>query len=363
MNEAIDNKISERIRTFSFLMTLVPAFYHCEIASEITGNIDATWMPVFNRFHGAIGVAAMSYFFFVSGFLLFHNLNFKTYGRKIRSRLFTLLIPYLVWQIIAWMNSWLRGFPISVREFLSTVFLFQIWPPDGALWYVYIIFLLALLSPVLLIFYCSKIDERILWVGILVLSVLIHRLSYLDLSGSTGLVQLVYSSYIMNTFGYLPCYLFGTFYGKFFSGEETASEKPFRFMLGMMVVAFLFDAHYTDLISTSFYWDLPILLLYASPVPRLLRDRKIYKVSFLIYAIHQPLYFDFQGDLITHVVWKISKTSMARTLLTRLFSVPIVIAAAVLIYYVLGKACPIALRVLTGGRAENGNSVKIDIQR
>lgn len=97
-----------------------------------------------------IGILAMSYFFTVTGFLLFSGLSYGKIPSKIKKRVKTLLIPYIVWELIATCYYVALGRVFSFGTWVSTVFLFNTWPPDGALWYVYTIFILACCSYVLL---------------------------------------------------------------------------------------------------------------------------------------------------------------------------------------------------------------------
>ena len=92
----------------------------------------------------------MSYFFTATGFLFFLGLSWEKIPSKIRKRVKTLLIPYVAWEIIATCYYAAIGRIYSFNAWVSTVFLFNAWPPDGALWYVYAIFLLACCSYVLL---------------------------------------------------------------------------------------------------------------------------------------------------------------------------------------------------------------------
>lgn len=76
--------------------------------------------------------------------------------------------------------------------------------------------------------------------------------------------------------------------------------------------------------------------------------KKAYRISFLVYAIHQPL-LEFRRFLIP-AVSKIPYAFFASLTLRFLFII-IIIAAAAFIHFVLGKIAPKLLNIVTGGRS------------
>lgn len=150
---------SSTIVTMNFIMTCFMIFYHSGNCENIVSVnfLDESLNAFLVHFFDSMGIIVMSYFFSVTGFLLFNNLNFKSYKRKIKSRIFSLLIPYVLWQLIIAFKLVVQGKQdFSLWGFISENFLFRMWPADGALWYVYAIFIMALLSPVLLVLYRNK---------------------------------------------------------------------------------------------------------------------------------------------------------------------------------------------------------------
>ena len=69
--------------------------------SDCNGVIDLWLNDHVSIAFNQIGILAMSYFFTVTGFLLFSGLSYGKISSKIRKRVKTLLIPYLVWELIA----------------------------------------------------------------------------------------------------------------------------------------------------------------------------------------------------------------------------------------------------------------------
>lgn len=102
-------------------------------------------------------------FFVISGFFFFQNVesfNREIYTRKLKSRFFTLLLPYLIWNMVAWL------FIISTRttiqgaqqldDFLSwNAPLKVFWSYDGGLpayypfWFIKYLIVISILTPVI----------------------------------------------------------------------------------------------------------------------------------------------------------------------------------------------------------------------
>ncbi len=108
-----------------------------------------------------IAAAAVPGFFFISGYLFFYkidNYNLNTYRSKLSRRIWTLLIPYLLWNTLPVIYPLLlflfRGQPLtfSFAEWLSSY-----WdtggeyhfPANFPLWYVRDLMIACLITPVI----------------------------------------------------------------------------------------------------------------------------------------------------------------------------------------------------------------------
>ena len=130
-------------------------------------ELDAPWWSL--AFIKSLNFLAYStvnpMFFAISGYLFFwniDNLNLTVYKRKLHSRLFTLLIPYLLWNLIAYIYQLAKvflGIGSAVEgcgNILSlSVFLKVFWqfgnegPADMPLWFVRDLILLVILTPLI----------------------------------------------------------------------------------------------------------------------------------------------------------------------------------------------------------------------
>ena len=341
--------MSDRIKALGFLMTCVIAVYHCFFYGEAVNSLDLRLNKAVDLTAETIASVAMCWFFSVSGFLLFRNLTFKNFGDKLKRRTYSLLLPYFIWQVgveaVSIIMSALRhNLPEPKEElkyFVESVFLMKEWPPDGALWYLYALFWLALLSPLLLLLFKNK---KLGWCAVIALTVLIYRLNYAD----NFITQTVFSyGYLRNIISYFPAFLIGAFMGHF--SESSDGTDKLKYIISLLLVSIIFESLYPGIIMNSFIKILPMLLLYFMPLATALRERKIYCLSFLIYAVHKPLLY--VKKFLMPVLSSIIPYAFFANIMLRLVFLVIVIAAAALLHFALRKLSPKLLNVVTGGRA------------
>ena len=113
---------------------------------------------------------AVPCFFFISGYLFFnrlHSWDWSVWTGKIKSRAKTLLLPYLLWNLVAFFAYWLfaraQGQPVSLQEQFARNGGFSIFwgigggiplgiravPIDGPLWFIRDLIVFTLLTPVI----------------------------------------------------------------------------------------------------------------------------------------------------------------------------------------------------------------------
>ena len=105
-----------------------------------------------------LGIPVMGYFFFVSAYLFFRNYELKDTLRKWKSRLRTLIIPYILWNMIMIVSETLReSFSFSGESVLYAFLLPPYGPIDGPLWYIVKLFVFFLFAPLIYLVMKQKI--------------------------------------------------------------------------------------------------------------------------------------------------------------------------------------------------------------
>lgn len=163
-----NESVSQTITWMRFPMIFLIIMLHCYSIQRLEGNHEIFFKVVypFSLWAGETGVPG---FFFISGYLFF--LSKKTYLQKLRTRMHTLLIPYLLWNmllLILYLIAYVFGFPQdinqkSIVDFTPIDYVRLFWDrgtyDDGnyvpllcPLWYIRNLLVMSIISPLLYYF-------------------------------------------------------------------------------------------------------------------------------------------------------------------------------------------------------------------
>ncbi|MCI8994538.1 MAG: hypothetical protein HFI30_02450 [Lachnospiraceae bacterium] len=143
-------------------------------------------------------------------------------------------------------------------------------------------------------------------------------------------------------------YIVGAYYGM--HTKESSNAQQLKYVLAMLFTAMLLEGLYDGFLHDITGKMMPILLLYLFPVIPCMKDRKIYKLSFLIYAIHHPIISDVLRPL-RKLFSALTPYACISNIGTRVICLGIDFVIAGILYYFLQKFAPKVLSLLTGGRA------------
>ena len=338
----MNKELREKIPVISFLMMMEVLLYHCESPDNAlaVSALDLQLNTAINNF--IIGVPSflcMSWFFGLTGFLLFRNLSFRNLGSKMKTRVQTLLVPYLLWQIIYIIKSILQGNSWTAADMFGQVFLLRIWPPLGAFWYVYTVFLFAVLfSPILLLLFKNK---KVGWFSVLALILLLY-IFWDSLYVGNGRYH-----YTGNIKQHFPAYVIGAYCGSIYLEDDRG--PILRAVTGFLLAGALLDGLIEDLLFHMAIAVLPMLILFVLPVPEKLKNRAVYRCTFLIYATHQSLISLFMGP-IRQTLYSLIPSAAVSNLGGRILCILLIIAVNMGIRALMSRFTPRTLKVLTGGR-------------
>lgn len=331
----------EKIPFLSFLMTCLVVLYHCEALPELqaAGPKDLWWsQQITSVISGPLSSLFMCWFFGLTAFLLFHNLRFDNLGRKLLSRVKTLLVPYLLWQLLYSAKAFLQGQRWTPAQLLAKIFFLRHWPPLPALWYVYAVFLLALLSPIILLLFRR---EKIGFLFITATIVLLY--AFWD----TLTVRTDPPSYINNIKMYFPAYLVGAFFGHLY--KEDGYDRLLAYAAALLLVGTALAPVIQGLLDKLALAVLPMLLLLVMPMPEWAKDRRVYKASFLIYATHESFISLLLVRMQKTIAFLLPYVSLTN-LFSRFLCLLLIILFNLLIHRLMRRFCPRTLKLLTGGR-------------
>ena len=338
----MDKELRDKIPVISFLMMMEVLLYHCESPGNelAVSALDLKLNTAIDSFvTGVPCLLCMSWFFAITGFLLFRNLSFQNLSSKMKARVQTLLVPYLLWQIIYIIKSILQGNEWTLEDMFGQVFLLRIWPPLGAFWYVYTVFLFAVLfSPILLVLFRNK---RIGWLSVLALILLLYIFwNYLYIGNGKY-------HYTGNIKQHFPAYLIGAYCGSLY--REDNRMQILGCVAGFLLAGALLDGLIKDLLYKIAIAVLPMLILFLVPVPERWKNKTVYRCTFLILATHQSLISLFRGP-IRQILYSLFPSAAVSNLVGRILCSLLSVAVNMGIRAVMSRFTPRTLKVLTGGR-------------
>lgn len=109
-------KLSAAITWLRFPLIFLIILLHCYSVVRFEGDHD-TYFKVLYPFSLWLGETSVPDFFFISGFLFF--LSKKSYGQKIKTRIHTLLIPYILWNamlLAIYLVAYIAGHPQVINN-------------------------------------------------------------------------------------------------------------------------------------------------------------------------------------------------------------------------------------------------------
>jgi fucose 4-O-acetylase-like acetyltransferase len=317
-----------------------------------------------------------SVFFLFSGYLFFSNINMfnkETYTKKLKSRIKTLLVPYILWNIICVIirfvsiwggriikkdGDWER-FTIFFNELLDKGIWDIFWhyntwgdrtnilgwsmpgmgPFSVPMWFLQTLIILTIMSPIIYLI-CKYLKIY----GIILLGILYYTGIWFSISGFS--------------IGAIFFFTLGAYYGIY---KKNLINKMRQYNICWYVISILtlIPSTYYDYngISTYNYFR-PIFIIamvissiniasYLIEKKRVKVNKTLSQATFFVYAIHSILILTIVGIVFD----KIFGSNSPIILTVRYFSVPIITAyLCVVIYCIMKKIMPKMLSYLSGGR-------------
>lgn len=167
----MNRHISFSFNTLRFPLAILVVFIHS------VGDRNAPYHLFREFFSHNICKFAVPVFFIISGYLFFQKFearfSFKIYKAKLYSRIYTLLLPYIFWNIITLIldyikyiqtgSSWIPYNSASIIDIISlTLWSNEIgYPINLPLWYIRELILLCVFSPITILFLTKKIIGKL----------------------------------------------------------------------------------------------------------------------------------------------------------------------------------------------------------
>lgn len=311
-------------------------------------------------------------FFFISGFLFFYHCkswSWKIYKQKMSKRLYTLIIPYLLWNLLAVLNVFILP-AIGRTDYLSKVmnphaipFIGFLWnsttmcvgmknwlglniqlyyPSDIPLWYVRDLIMMCILSPVI---YWLIRRIRIFAVGVFGILFFIGALSNVPGFGSMALFFFTLGAYF--SINDISITDWSQIHGKWWVIGAG---------LFLLFSTITDGSDWTQILQPFFFTSGIFALFYVSSVLIKRREIKTYallsKATFFVYAVH---ILSIGSGSIMRLCRQLclsifNLNTPIGAAFNYLFLTFLTAAACVFLYWILERTVPRVLSAFTGGR-------------
>ncbi len=302
--ERVINK--EKLLSYSAFLSILVILIH----TENLGNFSVSPnQSVFEKFvyyferliSGDIAKIGVPSFFMFSGILFYRDFNFSKYPQKMKNRFFSLIIPYLLWNLFRFSLFYLLGkfhvvedvlhinrVVFTPENFLEGVFLYKY---NLGYWFMYQLILYTLLCPVIYVLLKNK-PVAIVTLGAVFL------LFCADAAGNLSMN--VFHQKFIQIDG-LFYYMLGGFVGMHYFDAVNKKEKQIKrlavlgvvlgqafFVLFQVTQALVFHILFCTVSAVSFWFLFDSVI--TKPLPK-----NITTITFFIYSAHGTILEFFQA--------------------------------------------------------------------
>lgn len=283
----MNKKISLKIKQVQFLLCIFIVIMH-SMSMTYYGIYTSSWESIFEfSLGGGLCQVAVPSFYLISAYLFYWNCDGKaSISRKIRSKIQSLVVPYLVWNTI-WEVYYFALFQLGISEkdftgYAVKDFLYDILlSTNTALWFVKWLILFSLISPI--IYYVIK-----------------HKYLFIALEVLTICTVVLFKIDYFTPFYWLPMYMFGGYLG--IHHEAVVNQFDYWFEhrkqavlqivnVVLLVVLILCQLIYHNWYTYFFLRHIGAIsfMVIFFLLSNMAFDYKIMQYSFPIYCVHVPV--------------------------------------------------------------------------
>lgn len=323
----MDKSFSRKIIFFNFLYSIIILLYHADAGVHFQ-NIAASgtvWDSVSHWMNQQLAASNGTYFFMLlSAFLLYRDLSGENIKDKLKRRVRTLLIPWLIWNVIGMISyhEFDKGISYLLRYYFTSRFCEQ-------LWFVEALMVLLLFIPL----FRRIFKIRFLREAVLLTVFVIGYFRFPFLGNADFFPSERFRMEVMRVFEHVPVYCLGVYLGLNRADFVVSEEYNNKYRKFSLVVAFLilfvsyaFPHHFIGYVSGRL----------KSVAIWIILSKKYFtfepawwmQISFYTYAIHNfVLHWEakiirlagiftaqFQGEAVTEtfaLLWRISLSAAA----------------------------------------------------
>ena len=350
MNDNYKKRLSDAITWLRFPLISFIILLHCYSVQRLEGSHE-TYFKVLYPFSLWLGETGVPVFFFISGFLFF--LSKKNYSQKLQTRIQTLLIPYLLWNLMLLMlyiAAWAVGHPQeindrSLSDYTLIDYLRLFWdrgsfdkgnfvPLLCPLWYIRNLLIMSILSPIF--YYIIRSAREVFLLGITILWLISYHNAFIPQTILFFCLGAYFSIHSINPL------------------QMVEKRKDlFVFLFALFAIGDIIShiTHGTpinlQIHRLSLIFNIPAFLLLADYCARHHYTNQLFPNSaFIVFCVHYPIVVLLRKFCIS----KFPDASDGIHIILYFICVIISTLLSIWIYQILDKYLPNVKRVLSGNR-------------
>lgn len=315
---------SRKIKFINYIMTIEILLFHSSLKYAYPIIEDLRYV-------------ALNFFFLVSGYMCFKEENLNC-GKLIKKRIKTLVIPFVIWNLVAIVFYSIKGRSLSL--FKSVISLnFWISPLNYPIWYLMTLFLFILLTPLMKMAFKRKWSA----VALLVFSVCVNVLGWQF--GQEYLVKIPHvGAYLIRMCLYFPTFFIGAYIAHYCK-SIIEIESYFVNLLGAagtIICISVFKATTLNISARTLLWLFCCIMIW------MMIPQKIFKWWNIWEKVVSPSFFLFVSHSMLIPVG--AKIFVGESNRTYFLQVLFAVVAGSIIYYVIKKIFPKTWKIMSGNR-------------
>ena len=360
MNKSLSQR-NEAIEVLRFPLTVMVIFIHTippkGYIIKLSWNSADIYTLISEVISHHLGQMVVPCFFLLSGYFFFRNMsefNLSFYGKQLQRRLKSLLIPYVIWNLIAIVAIVVKNFlfeklnlSISLDEGFEALrnqsFYHNIWkqPINFPLWYIRDLICMSVLSP---LFYI--VLKHLRWIGIVIIFIVYIIAWELPVPGLSTTAFMFFALGAILSIQQYDLVLLSVKYGKW--------TGIIGIILFIIAVYFAETVFYKYIIRLFVLFTVPTIFCIGSSIIRYKRVKEsllyLSTTAFFIYALHEIYIINWLKGAVS----RFHLTNAGYGMLIGYFIIPVICVFVCLKLYDFTKRFfPVFLAISTGGRVLN----------
>lgn len=339
-----DTYFSKKITVINFILSISIVILHANCSDLLNSNI--IYLEKLFNFIRIITDAAVPTFFIISAYLLYKNYDIKNYLRKLKRRISSNVVPYIIWSAF-FLTCFLilDNIPIigeivnsSIEYSLSGIFKYLLLAKsDPPLWFLRTLFEFVIISPI--IYLLVRKNKVFGWIFFMIALII------------NGIIKFSYTELTSILF-WMPIFIAGCNLSFHYFKIENVQRVDKRISYACLFILFIIGISLLNISDKSFIYYLYRMI---SPIAiwniidlfdiNKLSESKYVNYSFFIFCCHYPVIF-----VVKKILSKVIGISTIGVLIIYIFTIIVSLIIILCLAFILKKYFNKIWNIINGNR-------------